>query len=339
MAPPSGDASPAGPAALDLAVVHILEASSLPPLPERGGNAAPRKEECEKNKDRKEKGGAPRITGWGLREYSKIVCEKVEAKGRTTYNEVSSKLCILHCLAIINHFLFDEKNIRRRVYDAFNVLIALRVIAKEKKEIKWMGLSNYRIEKMKKLEEVRRELINRIRNKKKLLQEIEKQFDDLQHIKSRNQTLQRSAENANGIRLPFVLVKTSQKATVEIEISEDSKFVRFEFNGAPFTLHDDLSILEGVRPLPMLILSDSDCFQKETPIHATEDKQPLTLSLCSARRTGLTARKMFSGKADAANRCKLRPSLKHLVSWSLPNDHFKEHSLQKRLPGKGSPAA
>lgn len=47
---------------------------------------------------------------------------------------------------------FDEKNIRRRVYDAFNVLIAIRVIAKDKKEIKWMGLTNYRYEKIQKLE-------------------------------------------------------------------------------------------------------------------------------------------------------------------------------------------
>lgn len=38
------------------------------------------------------------------------------------------------------------------MYDAFNVLIALRVIAKDKKEIKWMGLSNFRYEKIKKLE-------------------------------------------------------------------------------------------------------------------------------------------------------------------------------------------
>uniref|UniRef100_A0A453FDF6 E2F/DP family winged-helix DNA-binding domain-containing protein n=1 Tax=Aegilops tauschii subsp. strangulata TaxID=200361 RepID=A0A453FDF6_AEGTS len=123
MAPPRGGAAAAAPAALDLTGVHILEASSVPPLPERGGNAVQRKEAVDPDKDRKkEKAAAPRITGWGLREYSKIVCEKVEAKGRTTYNE----------------------NIRRRVYDAFNVLIALRVIAKEKKEIRWMGLSNYR---------------------------------------------------------------------------------------------------------------------------------------------------------------------------------------------------
>uniref|UniRef100_A0A453FDF1 E2F/DP family winged-helix DNA-binding domain-containing protein n=1 Tax=Aegilops tauschii subsp. strangulata TaxID=200361 RepID=A0A453FDF1_AEGTS len=230
MAPPRGGAAAAAPAALDLTGVHILEASSVPPLPERGGNAVQRKEAVDPDKDRKkEKAAAPRITGWGLREYSKIVCEKVEAKGRTTYNE------------------FDEKNIRRRVYDAFNVLIALRVIAKEKKEIRWMGLSNYRYEKIKKLEEVRKEHVNKIRNKKALLQEIEKQFDDLQNIMLRNQTLESSAENVNGIRLPFVLVKTSRKARVEIEISDDSKFAHFEFNGAPFTLHDDLSILEGIR--------------------------------------------------------------------------------------------
>ena len=38
------------------------------------------------------------------------------------------------------------------MYDVFSMLIALRVIAKDKKEIKWVGLSNFRYEKMKKLE-------------------------------------------------------------------------------------------------------------------------------------------------------------------------------------------
>jgi len=133
------------------------------------------------------------------------------------------------------------------VYDVFSMLIALRVIAKDKKEIKWMGLSNFRYEKMKKLEEAHKELTAKIKNKKKLLQEIEKQFDDLQNIKFRNQVLQRPAESANGICLPFLLVKASRKARVEIEISEDSKFAGFDFNCAPFTLHDDVSILDGIR--------------------------------------------------------------------------------------------
>ncbi|CAO2178774.1 unnamed protein product [Urochloa humidicola] len=247
MAPPCGDAAAA---AGELTSLRIRDGAGLPPLPRRGGgggNAAGRADEGDKNKNaRKEKGGAQRIAGWGLREYSKIVSKKVETKGRTTYNEVADEICAELKLTL-NGQEFDEKNIRRRVYDAFNVLIALRVIAKDKKEIKWMGLSNFRYEKIKKLEEARKELMARIKNKKKLLQEFEKQFDDLQNIKFRNQVLQRPAESVNGICLPFLLVKASRKARVEIEISEDSKFAGFDFNCTPFTLHDDVSILDGIR--------------------------------------------------------------------------------------------
>lgn len=35
---------------------------------------------------------------------------------------------------------YDEKNIRRRVYDALNVLIAMEIISRSKKEILWHGL-------------------------------------------------------------------------------------------------------------------------------------------------------------------------------------------------------
>jgi hypothetical protein len=36
---------------------------------------------------------------------------------------------------------YDEKNIRRRTYDVLNVLAATDIISKDKKEIKWKGLS------------------------------------------------------------------------------------------------------------------------------------------------------------------------------------------------------
>lgn len=35
---------------------------------------------------------------------------------------------------------YDQKNIRRRVYDALNVLMAMNIIAKDKKVIKWLGI-------------------------------------------------------------------------------------------------------------------------------------------------------------------------------------------------------
>ncbi len=34
---------------------------------------------------------------------------------------------------------YEQKNIRRRVYDAINVLLAMNIIAKDKKDIRWVG--------------------------------------------------------------------------------------------------------------------------------------------------------------------------------------------------------
>lgn len=46
----------------------------------------------------------------------------------------------------------EEKNIRRRVYDALNVLMAMGIITKDKKVIRWKGLpanSNDELESLK----------------------------------------------------------------------------------------------------------------------------------------------------------------------------------------------
>lgn len=37
---------------------------------------------------------------------------------------------------------YDEKNIRRRIYDALNVLMAMEIIGKERKQIRWKGFEN-----------------------------------------------------------------------------------------------------------------------------------------------------------------------------------------------------
>ena len=125
----------------------------------------------------------------GLRHFSMKVCKKVEEKGRTTYNEVKKRAP--RAIArpahrksrhppqvadeLVKEFVsaqssgdakvvdqqYDEKNIRRRVYDALNVLMAMDIISKvrrfrpdlvlwraahhpgvpqEKKEIRWIGI-------------------------------------------------------------------------------------------------------------------------------------------------------------------------------------------------------
>ncbi|XP_020264072.1 transcription factor-like protein DPB isoform X4 [Asparagus officinalis] len=165
--------------------------------------------------EKKKKKKASRIIGWGLRRFSTIVCRKVQAKGRTTYNEVadeiiaelSSGLCILE--------QFDEKNIRRRVYDAFNVLIAINVIAKDKKEIRWIGSPITKTEQVKHLEEAHVNMMSRIQTKTNYLRELERQ--------------------------------AHRKATVEIEISEDAQLVHFDFNESPYSLYNEQAILKMMR--------------------------------------------------------------------------------------------
>ncbi|KAJ6303672.1 hypothetical protein OIU77_017533 [Salix suchowensis] len=70
---------------------------------------------------------------------------------------------------------YDEKNIRRRVYDALNVLMALDIISKDKKEIQWKGLPRTSLSDIEELKAERLGLRNRIEKKAAYLQELEEQ--------------------------------------------------------------------------------------------------------------------------------------------------------------------
>ena len=76
------------------------------------------------------------------------VCEKVEQKARTTYNEVADELVAEFAIEAAEGLTpqdqqYDEKNIRRRVY-ALNVLMAMDIITKEKKSIMWRAPHQHR---------------------------------------------------------------------------------------------------------------------------------------------------------------------------------------------------
>lgn len=64
----------------------------------------------------------------------------MEEKGSTSYNEVADELvkelAMERELGTGKETQYDDKNIRRRVYDALNVLMAIDIISKDRKEIK-----------------------------------------------------------------------------------------------------------------------------------------------------------------------------------------------------------
>lgn len=67
---------------------------------------------------------------------------------------------------------YDQKNIRRRVYDALNVLMAMNIISKEKKEIRWLGLPTNSIQECSSLEKEKQTKVEQIQKKTQQLQEL-----------------------------------------------------------------------------------------------------------------------------------------------------------------------
>ncbi|KAJ8754240.1 hypothetical protein K2173_002140 [Erythroxylum novogranatense] len=192
-------------------------------------------------------------SGRGLRQFSMKVCEKVESRGTTTYNEVADELVAEfadpnNSISSPDQQQYDEKNIRRRVYDALNVLMALDIISKDKKEIQWKGLPRTSLSDIEELKAERLGLRNRIEKKAAYLQELEEQFIGLQTLVQRNEQLYKSVNPpTGGVSLPFILVQTRPHATVEVEISEDMQLVHFDFNSTPFELHDDNYVLKAMK--------------------------------------------------------------------------------------------
>ncbi|KAI5060303.1 hypothetical protein GOP47_0024723 [Adiantum capillus-veneris] len=191
--------------------------------------------------------------GRGLRHFSMKVCEKVESKGRTTYNEVADELVAEFTsedlIVSPDQQQYDEKNIRRRVYDALNVLMAMDIISKEKKEIQWRGLPSTEIDDIEPLKAENMQVRARIEEKAAYLKDLEEQIVGIQNLIERNERLYQDTGSVpgNGVALPFILVQTRPHATVEVEISEDMQLVHFDFNSTPFELHDDAYVLKAMK--------------------------------------------------------------------------------------------
>lgn len=106
-----------------------------------------------------------------------------------------SSLCLASLSALCQ--AFDEKNIRRRVYDALNVLMAMDIISKEKKEIRWKGLPSNAQHDIEMMQREKRALEDSVAKKREHLQDL---------------IMQVHAHPAPGSRNVTLLMKTSHSA-------------------------------------------------------------------------------------------------------------------------------
>jgi hypothetical protein len=189
-------------------------------------------------------------TSKGLRHFSMKVCEKVREKGRTTYNEVADELVEeFATLKDVDLDMggkgYDEKNIRRRVYDALNVLMAMDIIAKVKKDIMWKGLPSNAGQELGALLEEKETRLKNIEKKKEMLGELLTQQIVLKNLVNRNSG-KVAVPDDQRIPLPFIIVSTEQDTLVHCEMGEERTDISFKFNKVSCALSHHCPILNSV---------------------------------------------------------------------------------------------
>ncbi|XP_075793758.1 transcription factor Dp-2 isoform X5 [Pelodiscus sinensis] len=237
--------SPFTPAPAMVTQTHITEATGWVP-----GDRKRAREFIESDFSESKRSKKGDKNGKGLRHFSMKVCEKVQRKGTTSYNEVADELVSEFTNSnshLATDSAYDQKNIRRRVYDALNVLMAMNIISKEKKEIKWIGLPTNSAQECQNLEIEKQRRLERIKQKRAQLQELLLQQIAFKNLVQRNQQNEQQnqsppALNAT-IQLPFLIVNTSKRTVIDCSISSDKFEYLFNFDNT-FEIHDDIEVLK-----------------------------------------------------------------------------------------------
>lgn len=138
---------------------------------------------------------------------------------------------------------FDQKNIRRRVYDALNVLMAMNIISKEKKEIRWIGLPTNSTQECFDLEQEKQERLKRIKIKKQQLRDLLLQQIAFKNLVERNKNFSQLPTANAIIKLPFIIVNTDKATVIDCSISNDKSEYLFNFDNT-FEIHDDIEVLK-----------------------------------------------------------------------------------------------
>ena len=137
--------------------------------------------------------------------------------------------------------------------------MAMGIISKEKKEIRWCGLPS----KQESMREDARRRRDRaavdVRRKRRHLQELLTQHASLQNLAKLNKRRGLEAKNSKDLMdedggdaeanatlaLPFIVVATPASTTVRCEVTDDRREVFFDFS-APFEIRDDGDVLRGL---------------------------------------------------------------------------------------------
>lgn len=176
----------------------------------------------------------------GLKKLSVKVKELVSKNNVTTYKEVADEL--INSLYDDEERQREEKNIRRRVYDALNVLGAAGVIAKKGKQVTWVGHCNTLQLASSSCEEIQL----RIQQKRQTLKETSAMVHLLQGLIDRN----RRKSQRDRLGFPFFVVATRSSPRNEVALlaTDGRSELRVKLEGK-YKLMGDMDVLKQLKHL------------------------------------------------------------------------------------------
>ena len=158
----------------------------------------------------------------------------------------------------------EEKNVRRRIYDALNVLMAIDMIVKDKKTIRWNGPPIQTLkpssstassatavpappDRLSELRSSRSGLLSRLADKRSLLTEQVLEYVGMRSLLERNAEVESGAIDGDDVRLyfPFVLVNTARSTAIDCEMSEGRDAVSMRYSDV-FSLHDQSVVVRMI---------------------------------------------------------------------------------------------
>ena len=176
----------------------------------------------------------------GLKKLSVAVKTLIVTHGAMTYKDVADRLI---SKMEDTEAEKEEKNIRRRVYDALNVLIAAEVLVKEGKEVRLKPVSRVRAEP------VTGDYEKRVETKQQQLVSLSEQYKSLCALIQRNQ----KRPTNRRIGLPFIVLATNQpQEAVSIVTDFERHGLRILLPSQPRLIGD----LEVIRQLESLDTQD-----------------------------------------------------------------------------------
>jgi hypothetical protein len=122
--------------------------------------------------------------------------------------------------------------------------MAMNIIQKDKKEIRWIGLPTNAKQDIEILDNERNERIERLAKKKGNLEELLSQQSSYKSLVERNSKPEYSSIETK-INLPFIIVNTRSNTVIECEVADDRSAYFFNFS-LPFEIHDDSEILKRI---------------------------------------------------------------------------------------------